>query len=281
MKIMSQSNFQKIIDFHVCFGHPYRTERQLYVFEKEPKLVSLRYDLINEEIDELNDAYQVDDVVEIVDALTDILYVVYGMAAAFGINADENFYQYINDKIVMINEMDQADLSINHSQSNYQLVNTIYVYSHNDVTGAAATTYDIKKYLENIKVTEYHGILAYYLAQINYFNTQLKIGVQQNLFNSIEDNINELLYHTYLMGIMCGIDLDASYTIVHDSNMSKICHSEEEAQQTVQWYTSNDHRYDSPTYQKNNYGYVVFNESTGKTLKNINYTPANFDSLIL
>lgn len=278
MKIMPQSNFQKITDFHICFGHPYRTKKQFYVFEKEPKLVSLRYDLINEEITELNEAYQADDVKEIVDALTDILYVVYGMAAAFGINADEQFYQFINDKIGIINEMEHSpNVKINHSQSNYQLVNTVYVYSH---YGDEYNTYAITKYLENIKIEEYRGILDYHLAQINYYKKQLKTIIQQNLFSGVEDNINELLYYTYLMGIICGIDLDASYTIVHNSNMSKICSSEEEAQKTVEWYTNNDNRYDSPTYKKNDYGYVVYNENTGKTLKNINYTPANFDSLL-
>ena len=68
------------------------------VFDKQPKLVKLRFDLINEEVNELNDAYKIDDVKEIVDALTDILYVVYGMAAAFGIDADENFYEYVIQK---------------------------------------------------------------------------------------------------------------------------------------------------------------------------------------
>ena len=116
--------------------------------------------------------------------------------------------------------------------------------------------------------------------RINYFNKMLKVSLNQQVFNDMEHTTNQLLYYTYLMGILCGVDLDASYTIVHNSNMSKICSSEEEAHKTVKWYQDNDKRYDSPTYKQNEYGYVVYNESSGKTLKNINYTPANFDSLL-
>ena len=73
--------------------------------------------------------------------------------------------------------------------------------------------------------------------------------------------------------------MDASFTIVHDSNMTKICETEELAKETVQNYKDNDYRYDSPSYKQNEFGYVIFNESTGKILKSMKYTPANFDSL--
>lgn len=275
MKIMKQSNFQKITDFHICFGHPYRTEKQLYVLENEPKLVSLRYELINEEIGELNEAYQADDVKEIIDALTDILYVVYGMAAAFGIDADQEFCKFINENFKLINEAYKKNITLNDSHSNYQHVKVLYCNSVN-----TNEEYNIRDYLENVKVPEYRGILDYHLAQINYFNKMLKVSLNQQVFNDMEHTTNQLLYYTYLMGILCGVDLDASYTIVHNSNMSKICSSEEEAQKTVKWYQDNDKRYDSPTYKKNEYGYVVYNENSGKTLKNINYTPANFESLL-
>lgn len=273
MKIMPQTNFQKITDFHIGFGHPYFKEKQINIFDKDPKLVKLRFDLINEEVNELNDAYKIDDVKEIIDALTDILYVVYGMAAAFGIDADKNFYEYLR---VIYNQQtpspDDKDLPEGlHGKSNYQLVLHITEIHYSS---------DIKKYLENIKLDVYRGILDYYLKQINYVNQQLKTCISHKVFNEVEDNINALLYYTYHMGIVCGVDLDATYTIVHDSNMSKICNSEEEAIRTIEWYRENDTRYDTPTYKKNDYGYVVFNESTGKILKNINYIPANFDSLL-
>jgi len=55
------------------------------------KIVQLRYDLIKEELEELNQAIKDNDMKEIADALTDILYVTYGAGHAFGIDLDECF----------------------------------------------------------------------------------------------------------------------------------------------------------------------------------------------
>jgi len=55
------------------------------------KIVQLRFDLIKEELDELNQAIKERDIKEIADALTDILYVTYGTGHAFGIDLDECF----------------------------------------------------------------------------------------------------------------------------------------------------------------------------------------------
>ena len=64
--------------------------------KKSPKLpseevVDLRLDLIEEELQELTTASYNEDMVEIADALTDILYVTYGMGAALGIDLDKCF----------------------------------------------------------------------------------------------------------------------------------------------------------------------------------------------
>ena len=42
----------------------------------------------------------------------------------------------------------------------------------------------------------------------------------------------------------------------------------------------NDLRYKTPSYKKNEFGYIIYNKDTGKTLKSIKYTPANFDCLL-
>lgn len=55
------------------------------------KIVKLRIDLIQEELDELKEAIKNNDLVEVADALTDILYVTYGAGHAFGINLDQCF----------------------------------------------------------------------------------------------------------------------------------------------------------------------------------------------
>ena len=55
------------------------------------KIVKLRYELIKEELEELNQAINDEDIKEVADALTDILYVTYGAGTAFGIDLDKCF----------------------------------------------------------------------------------------------------------------------------------------------------------------------------------------------
>ncbi len=159
------TNFNKIKQFHLAFGHPVNDTHQTKVFDQDPKLVKLRLDLIKEEVKELEEAIEQKNFTEVIDALTDILYVTYGAGAAFG------------------------------------------------------------------------------------------------------------------------IDLDKAYDIVHNSNMSKLCISEQEAQKTVEEYLNQykkgNTKYDSPAYKlaPDEINYVVYNESSGKSLKSINYIPANFSSL--
>ena len=81
------SNFQSVKKFMQTFGQEVRDKAE---FPNE-KIVKLRYDLIKEELDELNQAIKDKDMKEVADALTDILYVTYGAGHAFGINLDECF----------------------------------------------------------------------------------------------------------------------------------------------------------------------------------------------
>jgi hypothetical protein len=78
------------------------------------------------------------------------------------------------------------------------------------------------------------------------------------------------------------IDGDHAFSLVHKSNMSKLCVSETEAQETVQWYKDNEDRYDSPEYRRADIGdyWVVFNKSTGKILKSVNYKPVSFKEML-
>jgi predicted HAD superfamily Cof-like phosphohydrolase len=158
----NKTNYQKVVEFNEVFGVPVAKEPQLEVFDKDPKLVKLRMDLIREEMKELEESVEQKDMTETLDALSDILYVVYGMGASLG------------------------------------------------------------------------------------------------------------------------LDLDRGMGLVHTSNMSKSCTSEEEAIATVDNYVKNDDRYDSPAYRKSPDGkyWVVYNESSGKILKNINYKAVDFKEML-
>ena len=89
---MTLTNFEKVCDeFNTAFGVVNNTKAQPELFTTDPKLVEYRLSLVNEEVQELNDAIKNKDFVETIDALSDILYVVYGAFSAFGVNADQAF----------------------------------------------------------------------------------------------------------------------------------------------------------------------------------------------
>lgn len=157
-----QTNYAKVVEFNKVFGVQVNEKPQLDIFTKDPALVNLRMDLIREEVKELEQAVKEHDMTETMDALSDILYVVYGMGASLG------------------------------------------------------------------------------------------------------------------------LDLDWGMGLVHDSNMSKSCKTEEEAQLTVEHYLTNEKRYDSPAYRKSDDGryWIVYNKSSGKILKSINYKPVSFKERI-
>ena len=81
------TNFESVKKFMQTFGQEVKTKAS---FPSE-KIVSLRIDLINEELLELKQAVQKQDLKEVADALTDILYVTYGAGHAFGIDLDKCF----------------------------------------------------------------------------------------------------------------------------------------------------------------------------------------------
>tara|TARA_B100000768_G_C11221387_1_gene350713 strand:- start:605 stop:976 length:372 start_codon:yes stop_codon:yes gene_type:complete len=81
------SNFLSVKKFMQTFGQEVKDKSEF----PSDKIVKLRYDLIVEELDELNQAIKDRDIKEIADALTDILYVTYGAGHAFGIDLDKCF----------------------------------------------------------------------------------------------------------------------------------------------------------------------------------------------
>ena len=85
------SNFEKVVDFNKQFGITLNEKPIKDIFDLDPKLVQYRMSLIREEMKELEDAVITKNYTETVDALTDILYVVYGMYASIGTNADLAF----------------------------------------------------------------------------------------------------------------------------------------------------------------------------------------------
>ena len=81
------SNFKDVKTFMETYGQEIKNKSEF----PNNKILKLRVDLIQEELDELKEAIKENDIVEVADALTDILYVTYGAGHSFGINLDKCF----------------------------------------------------------------------------------------------------------------------------------------------------------------------------------------------
>ena len=89
------TNFESVKKFMETFGQEVKSEASF----PNDKIISLRLDLIREELLELQEAIENKDIKEVADALTDILYVTYGAGHAFGINLDKCFEEVQNSNM--------------------------------------------------------------------------------------------------------------------------------------------------------------------------------------
>ena len=89
------SNFTRVMDFMNNFKQEVKYNPEF----PDEKVQKLRISLIEEELEELKEAIENKDVVEVADALTDILYVTYGAGAAFGIDLDKCFEEVHNSNM--------------------------------------------------------------------------------------------------------------------------------------------------------------------------------------
>lgn len=85
--IRNMTNFDKVGEFMESFGQEIKESPDF----PTPEIALLRYNLIAEELDEFSQAIVKNDLIGVADALSDLLYVVYGAGHAFGINLDLTF----------------------------------------------------------------------------------------------------------------------------------------------------------------------------------------------
>ena len=94
------SNFIKVGTFMKTFGQDVKTKPSF----STDKINKLRINLIKEELEELTEAMNNKDLIEVADALTDILYVTYGAGHAFGIDLDKCFDEVQNSNMSKLDE---------------------------------------------------------------------------------------------------------------------------------------------------------------------------------
>ncbi len=100
MSSIEISNFEKVGDFMEAFGQEVLVEPVFPDFN----LAALRLDLIEEEVQELRDGLGKGSLLEVADALTDILYVVYGAGHSFGIDLDDCFNEVHRSNMTKLGE---------------------------------------------------------------------------------------------------------------------------------------------------------------------------------
>ena len=89
------SNFNKVKIFMNTYGQEVKNTPEF----PDSKIVQLRIDLIQEELNELKEAINNNDIIEVADALTDILYVTYGAGHSFGVDLDSCFNEVQNSNM--------------------------------------------------------------------------------------------------------------------------------------------------------------------------------------
>lgn len=257
---MTITQYQMVREFNIAFGVKVNPEFYPRLIVEQSVLANLRYNLIEEEVLELQEALKNNDRKETIDALADILYVGWGAGVSFGIDMDKQYHNYLN---YMGNPMTYPDFE---SKSNYE--NTLIS-------------------IPNSSITKENGLDKLFIA-LQHVKQALNVRTETEKEENTDHRkqlgkyLCRLIYHVYRLVEVHEVDINRAFKIVHDSNMSKLCKTEEIARTTVQWYKDNNTVYDSPAYRKSDLGeyYVVFNESTGKILKSVDYTPADFSCML-
>ena len=114
--------------------------------------------------------------------------------------------------------------------------------------------------------------------------TELEDAVKAKNLTDTRDALADILYVVYGMAFRLGIDADADFKLVHESNMSKFCKSEEMASATVALYKVSfklgESPYPSPAYkyEPESNLWIVYEETTGKILKSAIYKPVDLSN---
>lgn len=296
-----KTDFDKVLEFNKLFNVPKISDSNTR--EENYKIFRNGLDLILEEYKELKDALKDKDKLEVKDALCDLIYVIYGLFYRINMTSNEKLFN-ITCGLVL-------SFSWNPFHHYHELLQHCLYFKKNDIVYSQMFNMLMlnKPNLENYgeKLTKsYKQIEERYDLFAFYEMTRMCESLEQYI-NQIKDILDKmekhnctdftfvykplalLLSNTYIYG-MLKFDMDKNFNIVHESNMSKICVSEQEAIDTVKSYeerhVNGDMKYDSPYYAKiSEDKWMVRNRSTEKVLKNINYKPVTefpewFDDLI-
>lgn len=258
-----------VADFNYLFGvisykYPNSNNVSIEKFNSKTKefsksQVKLRFGLINEEVKELEQAIKDKNSIEIVDALCDILYVVAGAKAYFNLGIGKDVKEKISQYYEPIPNYSFTSESSTQIQEKIEQIGLMESESINSYNAMLSNLTELFMNEQKIK---YHDLFL------------------NHLIKMYNDNLDKIVVSVFEISKFLEIDIVHLFNIVHKSNMTKICSTEEEAKETVEWYKINELRYKEPDYKKINYDckdyYVIYDKETNKILKSIKYIPAKF-----
>lgn len=273
MSCIEETNFQKVVNFNYQFGVIATPQLTLNsnILKEDPKLAEFCFKLVNEEINETKHAIDQYDAVEFIDGMADSLFVIYGNACRFGVNLDDEFNKWYDTKLSHL-----YDTKEDHSKTNFEKVIKHDIYLNNLKHNELSFKRDV---FNNCRERVYESFNP-----VMHEKAELEEAMLTHNYNKVISSLVNLTYYVYSLGYKFGVDLDCAFDAVYQNNMSKLCLTEEEAKLTVKYYFDNKEKlgYNTPNYRKapDNKHWVVYNESTRKILKSINWKPVDLKCIL-
>lgn len=221
------------------------------ILDEDKQLIETKRNLINEELNELLEAIDKNNLINIIDALIDMLYVIYGVYYSFeGLTIfNKDFNEYCKKSLVSLD-------NINNKQFKKYIITQFY----ND---NIVNDYFFKHFVDNLK-----------LVNVNFNKTIMKKELN-TILNDYIDNIFSIF-------IVLNINPTPFFDEIHNSNMTKFCVNEDEVGLTSKHY-QNEFNCNTYYIEKSFFDsklYIVKRSSDNKILKSINYTKPNINKIL-
>jgi len=265
------NNFEKTKYFNKTFGILVNEVYDSKLFTNNWGVVKYRLDLIQEEISELEDGIKKNSFLEVLDALADILYVVFGFGVTLGINIDNEFKKKFS----------------NFEKNDFELVKDMY-----------STQDDGSKFSGKLEGANFEAIKEIVKQIRELYNQLFDISKDTEKEDDVKQTIItqlllDITYFCYYVSCIIKVDMNYVFNLVHEANMTKACATEELAKATVEKYLQEkdsyngegEYPYQFPEYRASEDGkyWIIFNNDkrknpkfAGKILKSMNWVEANF-----
>lgn len=229
----AMSHFNCVREFHEVFDHPVRTELYEAIHDENEKLILSRISFLREEHDEFMEAYDNCDMVEMADALCDLIYFGHGTGLCFGMDLDSK-----------LRRTDQ----------------------NNKPSDCTITPSDMSTDVDPQMLEKHGDEILTRLSLISHMIDEFERMCYRCDLTMAEYNLVDLIQLTYELGYYMRFDMDRMFREVHRSNMTKVCKTEADAQESLRQYQESG-KYEKPVIRTKGDYYMVYDEALNKILK--------------